>query len=81
MELPPLCCALNVSEPKTLKIYDAPHALNAEATRDRLQFLAGQLGVNAPDTKRVAAIPPLVQPPWPKPAGATDEKKDGKKDK
>jgi dienelactone hydrolase len=55
-----------VSEPKTLKIYDAPHALNAEATRDRLQFLAAQLGVNAPDAKAVASIPPLVQPPWPK---------------
>ena len=55
-----------VSEPKTLKIYEAPHALNAEATRDRLQFLAAQLGVNAPDAKAVASIPPLVQPPWPK---------------
>ncbi|HEX9119430.1 MAG TPA: hypothetical protein VF840_02725 [Terriglobales bacterium] len=55
-----------VSEPKTLKIYDAPHALNAEATRDRLQFLAAQLGVDAPDAKAVASIPPLVQPPWPK---------------
>ena len=55
-----------VSEPKTLKIYDAPHALNAEATRDRLQFLAAQLQVNAPGLKALAAIPALVQPPWPK---------------
>lgn len=55
-----------VSEPKTMKIYEAPHALNAEATRDRLQFLAAQLGVKVPDAKAVAAIPPLVQPPWPK---------------
>jgi dienelactone hydrolase len=55
-----------VSEPRTLKIYEAPHALNAEATRDRLQFLAAQLGVNPPDAKAVASIPPLVQPPWPK---------------
>jgi len=31
-----------------------------------LQFLAAQLGVNAPAAKAVAAIPPLVQPPWPK---------------
>ena len=30
-----------VSEPKKLKIYEAPHALNAEATRDRIAFLAG----------------------------------------
>jgi dienelactone hydrolase len=70
-----------VSEPKRLRIYYAPHALNAEATRDRLQFLAGHLGVNPPDATRVSAIPLLVQPPWPKPPGATDEKKDERKDK
>jgi hypothetical protein len=29
-----------VSEPRKLKIYEAPHALNAEATRDRIAFLA-----------------------------------------
>jgi dienelactone hydrolase len=56
-----------VSEPRKLKIYDAPHALNAEATRDRIAFLAGQLSFSPPDAKAVAAIPPLVQPPWPKP--------------
>ncbi|MBZ5511300.1 MAG: hypothetical protein LAN70_09015 [Acidobacteriia bacterium] len=55
-----------VSEPKTLRIYDAPHALNAEATRDRLHFLARQLEVLPPDPQRIAKIPPLVQPPWPK---------------
>jgi dienelactone hydrolase len=55
-----------VSEPKKLKIYDAEHALNAEATRDRVAFLAQQLAFHAPGTKAVAAIPVLVQPPWPK---------------
>ncbi len=55
-----------VSDPKTLKIYEAPHALNPEATGDRLQFLSQQLGVKAPDAKLVGAIPPLKQPPWPK---------------
>lgn len=55
-----------VSEPKTLKIYDAPHALNAEATRDRVAFLAGQLSFKPPDGKAISAIPALVQPPWPK---------------
>jgi dienelactone hydrolase len=70
-----------VSEPKTLALYEAPHALNAEATRDRLWFLAKELGVKTPDAELVASIPPLVQPPWPKPPGATDEKKDEKKDK
>jgi hypothetical protein len=54
-----------VSEPKNLKIYEAPHALNSEATRDRLAFLAQQLSFKPPDAKTVAAIPALVQPPWP----------------
>lgn len=56
-----------VSEPKKLKIYAAPHALNAEATRDRIAFLAEQLSFHPPDAQAVAAIPALVQPPWPKP--------------
>jgi dienelactone hydrolase len=55
-----------VSEPKKLKIYDAPHALNAEATRDRIAFLAQQLSFPPPDAKAVNSIPALVQPPWPK---------------
>ncbi len=55
-----------VSEPKKLKIYEAPHALNAEATRDRIAFLAQQLSFPPPDAKAVKAIPALVQPPWPK---------------
>jgi hypothetical protein len=56
-----------VSEPKKLKIYDAPHALSAEATRDRIAFLAEQLSFKPPDAKAIAAIPALVQPPWPRP--------------
>jgi dienelactone hydrolase len=55
-----------VSEPKKFKIYDAQHALNSEATRDRIAFLAEHLAFRAPDPKAVAAIPALVQPPWPK---------------
>jgi dienelactone hydrolase len=57
-----------VSEPKRMKIYEAPHALNADATRDRIAFLAEQLSFKAPDPKAVAGIPALVQPPWPKDA-------------
>jgi dienelactone hydrolase len=57
-----------VSEPKRMKIYKAPHALNADATRDRIAFLAEQLSFKAPDAKAVAGIPALVQPPWPKDA-------------
>jgi dienelactone hydrolase len=51
-----------VSEPKKFKIYDAPHALNAEATLDRVAFLAKQLSFRPPDAKAVARIPVLVQP-------------------
>ena len=57
-----------VSEPKRMKIYTAQHALNPEATRDRIAFLAEQLAFKAPDPKAVAGIPALVQPPWPKDA-------------
>jgi dienelactone hydrolase len=55
-----------LSEPKQMKIYTAQHALNPEATRDRIAFLAEQLSFKTPDPKAVAAIPALVQPPWPK---------------
>lgn len=55
-----------VSQPKQLRIYQAPHALNAEATRDRIAFLAQQLSFPPPSAKAVASIPALVQPPWPK---------------
>jgi dienelactone hydrolase len=57
-----------VSEPKRLKMYDTPHALNAEATRDRIAFLSEQLSFKSPNATAVDAIPPLFQPPWPKPA-------------
>jgi dienelactone hydrolase len=55
--------AANVSEPKKFKEYDAPHALNAEARRDRLAFLAEQLKLKPLDAAVVAAIPELYQPP------------------
>ena len=57
-----------VSEPKQMKIYTAQHALNPVATRERIAFLAEQLSFRPPDPKAVAAIPALVQPPWPKEA-------------
>jgi len=55
-----------VSEPKTLKFYDAPHALNAEARRDRVAFLVKELNLKTPDAAAIARIPDLVQPPEPK---------------
>lgn len=54
-----------VSEPKQLKIYDAPHALNAEARRDRIAFLVAQLHLNPPSADQIASIPDLAQPPDP----------------
>ncbi|SRR5712691_4332457 len=52
-----------VSEPKRLKIYDAPHALNAEARRDRIQFLTEQLKLKPLPANAIASIPNLYQPP------------------
>jgi len=55
------------SEPKQFKLYDAPHALNAEARRDRIAFLAGQLNLKPLPPDVIAAIPVLPQPPEPQP--------------
>ena len=52
-----------VSEPKLLKIYDAAHALNAEARRDRIQFLTEQLKLRPLPAAAIASIPNLYQPP------------------
>jgi hypothetical protein len=57
-----------VSEPKRFKLYDAPHALNAEARRDRIAFLTEQLNLKPIPAQVIAAVPELVQPPEPKPA-------------
>src|SRR5437763_7890422 len=54
-----------VSEPKQLKIYDAEHALNAEARRDRIQFLIEQLRLKPLPDAAITAIPNLYQPPDP----------------
>jgi len=51
-----------VSEPKQLKIYDSPHALNAEALRDRIAFLTEQLKLQSLPPEFVAKIPELAQP-------------------
>jgi hypothetical protein len=52
-----------VSEPKVLKFYEAPHALNAEARRDRIAFLVKELNLKPPDPAAIARIPELAQPP------------------
>jgi dienelactone hydrolase len=54
-----------VSEPKSLKFYDAPHALNAEARRDRIAFLTEQLNLKPLPSVVIATIPDLYQPPEP----------------
>ena len=55
-----------VSEPKKFQLYDAPHALNAEARRDRMAFLTKQLELKPLPPHMIAAIPDLFQPPDPK---------------
>ena len=52
-----------VSEPKRFNLYDAPHALNAEARRDRIAFLAEQLKLKPLSAALIASIPNLYQPP------------------
>ena len=52
-----------VSQPKRFKLYEATHALNAEARRDRLAFLAEQLKLKPLSPAVIAAIPDLYQPP------------------
>lgn len=54
-----------VSDPKRLEIYDAEHALNAAARRDRIQFLIEQLRLRPLPPAVIAAIPNLYQPPEP----------------
>lgn len=56
-----------VSEPKQFKLYDAPHALNAEARRDRIAFLCEQLKLKPLDPSLIASIPDLPQPADPTP--------------
>ncbi|MDQ5843711.1 MAG: hypothetical protein M3539_00255 [Acidobacteriota bacterium] len=51
-----------VSEPKRFKLYDAPHALNAEARRDRIAFLIEQLKLKPVAAAVIDAVPELYQP-------------------
>jgi cephalosporin-C deacetylase-like acetyl esterase len=48
-----------VSEPKEMKIYDAGHALNAEARRDRYEFLRKHLNLKRIDTTALDKIKEL----------------------
>jgi dienelactone hydrolase len=52
-----------VSDPKELKIYDAPHSLNAAARADRIAFLTKQLRLGPLDPALIAAVPQVWQPP------------------
>ncbi|HEV2382410.1 MAG TPA: hypothetical protein VG206_21805 [Terriglobia bacterium] len=55
--------AAAVSDPKVLKIYDAPHSLNAAARADRVAFLTKQLKLKSLDPALIAAVPDVWQPP------------------
>jgi dienelactone hydrolase len=52
-----------VSEPKRFELYDAPHALNAAARRDRIAFLTEQLKLKPLPATVLTGIPDLYQPP------------------
>jgi dienelactone hydrolase len=54
-----------VSEPKRMSFYEAPHALNAEARRDRIVFLTKQLKLKPTPAAVIAKVPELYQPPEP----------------
>lgn len=54
-----------VSEPKRFKLYEAEHALNAEARTDRIAFLTEQLKLKPLPPKVIDSIPDLYQPPRP----------------
>jgi cephalosporin-C deacetylase-like acetyl esterase len=54
-----------VSEPKRFELYDAPHALNAAARRDRIAFLTQQLKLKPLPAATIANVPELYQPPEP----------------
>jgi dienelactone hydrolase len=54
-----------VSKPKLMLFYDAPHALNAEARRDRVKFLTEQLKLKRLNAAVIAKVPDLYQPPDP----------------
>ena len=54
-----------VSEPKRMSFYEAPHALNAEARRDRIAFLTDQLKLKPTPAAVIAKVPELYQPPDP----------------
>jgi len=56
-----------VSEPKRFQLYNAPHALNADARRDRIGFLTEQLNLKPLPPAVIAGIPDLFQPPAPGP--------------
>jgi dienelactone hydrolase len=54
-----------VSSPKRFDLYDAPHALNAAARRDRIAFLTEQLNLKPLPASLIASVPDLAQPPAP----------------
>ena len=54
-----------VSKPKLMLFYEAPHALNGEARRDRVKFLMEKLKLRRLDPAVIAKVPDLYQPPDP----------------
>ncbi len=54
-----------VSEHKRFKVYNAAPALNAEARRDQIEFLAEQLGFRSPEAEVISKLPDLPRLPVP----------------
>jgi len=52
-------CEEIFGEPKRMRIYHAPHALNAEARRDRVLWLVQRLRLKPVDQEEMASIPEL----------------------
>jgi hypothetical protein len=47
------------SEPKKMEFYKAGHALNAEARKDRVQWLAERLKLSPIDPEAIERVPDL----------------------
>ena len=55
----PQHCYEAFDQPKTMKVYEASHALNAAARKDRVQWLVERLHLHPIDISALEQIPPL----------------------
>ena len=55
----PRHCYAIFGQPKQIKIYQVPHALNAQARKDRVEWLVERLALKPMDSSALSAIPQL----------------------